>query len=87
MTEIERTTAGWQLVMDGCHRRTMQHSTMVVGDHGQGLLGFYDPPSDREIIQHQLTEPLRPRRAQKAMPADGIFGQASKELLIPRGAI
>ena len=59
MADLERTNAGWQLVIDGCDKRTLPRSTTPVDDHGQGLLSYYKPPSSLELVQHQIAAPLR----------------------------
>ena len=51
MADLERTAAGWQLLISGCEKRTLPRSTTPVDDHGQGLLGYYQPPTDPEILQ------------------------------------
>ncbi len=73
MADLERTAAGWQHVIDGCEKFTLPRSTTPVDDFGQGLLGYYKPPTDPEILQHKLAAPLRGRRAQKALPVSGLF--------------
>jgi hypothetical protein len=73
MNEVERTPAGLQIVMLGCERRTQPRSTTRVDD-GQGLLGFYKPPSLREQLANRADAPLRPSKGQKALPKSGLFG-------------
>ncbi|MDH3235588.1 MAG: hypothetical protein OEQ29_18865 [Alphaproteobacteria bacterium] len=73
MADLERTNAGWQLIIDGCEKHTLPCSTTPVDDHGQGLLGYYRPPSDPEIMQHKLAAPLRGKRAQRPLPVSGLF--------------
>ena len=73
MADLERTNAGWQLLIDGCEKRTLPRSTTAVDDHGQGLLGYYKPPSDSENMQHKLAAPLRSKRAQRPLPVSGLF--------------
>jgi len=75
MADLERTAAGWQLLIDGCEKRTLPRSTTPVDDHGQGLLGYYQPPSDSEIMQHKLAAPLRGRRPQMPLPVSGLFSR------------
>jgi hypothetical protein len=55
MSDVERTSAGLQIVIPGCERRTLPKSTTRVDEIGQGLLHFYKPPSLREQL-------VRPRR-------------------------
>ena len=73
MADLERTSAGWQQVIDGCDKFTLPRSTTPVDDHGQGLLGYFSPPSDSEILQHKLAAPLRGKRAQRPLPGSGLF--------------
>ena len=73
MADLERTAAGWQLLIDGCDKRTLPRSTTPVDDHGQGLLGYFTPPSDSELMQHKLAAPLRGKRAQRPLPVSGLF--------------
>lgn len=73
MSEIERTSAGFQIVIPGCERRTLPRSTTRADRTGQGLLHFYQPPSLREKLEKYVEMPLRPRRGQKALPKDGLF--------------
>ena len=75
MSDVERTSAGLQIVIPGCERRTLPKSTTRVDDIGQGLLGFYKPPSLREQLVTRADAPLRPNKAQKALPKAGLFGQ------------
>jgi hypothetical protein len=53
---VERTSAGLQIVIPGCERRTLPKSTTRVDEIGQGLLGFYKPPSLHEklALEEQL---------------------------------
>jgi hypothetical protein len=74
MTEIERTSAGLQIVIPGCERRTLPRSVTPADDRGQGLMPFYRPPSLRETLAHRAGTPLRPSRGQRALPKDGLFG-------------
>ncbi|MET4841923.1 hypothetical protein ABIF62_002418 [Bradyrhizobium japonicum] len=73
MSALERTTAGLQMVIPGCERRTLPRSTTRVDDVGQGLLSFYKPPSLHEQLVCRGNAPLRPRKAQKAPPKSGLF--------------
>jgi hypothetical protein len=45
MSNVDRTSAGLQIVIPGCERRTLPKSTIRVDEIGQGLLHFYKPPS------------------------------------------
>ena len=73
MADLERTAVGWQHVIDGCEKLTLPRSTTPVDDHGQGLLSYYKPPSDSELMQHQIASPLRGKRAQRPLPVSGLF--------------
>jgi hypothetical protein len=74
MNVVERTSAGLQTVIPGCERRTLPKSTTRVDERGQGLLHFYKPSSLREQLAHQVNAPLLPKRGQKALSKDGLFG-------------
>ena len=73
MSEFERTSAGLQIVIPGCERRTLRRSTTRVDEIGQGLFLFYKPPSLREKLEGRSEAPLRPSRGQKALPKSGLF--------------
>jgi hypothetical protein len=73
MSEFERTSAGLQIVIPGCERRTLPRSTTRVDEIGQGLFLFYKPPSLCEKLESRAEAPLRPRRGQKALPKSGLF--------------
>ena len=75
MADLERTAAGWQLLISGCEKRTLPRSTTPVDDHGQGLLTFYRPPTVSEHMQHKLVAPLRGKRAQRPLPVNGLFSR------------
>ena len=74
MSEIERTSAGLQIVIPGCERRTLPKSTTRTDEIGQGLFLFYNPPSLRENLERRADAPLRASKGQKALPKDGLFG-------------
>lgn len=74
MTNVERTSAGLQMVIPGCERRTLPRSTTRVDSVGQGLLEFYKPPSLREQLTLRGNVPLRPCKGQKPPPKSGLFG-------------
>ena len=61
MPDVERTPAGFQIVMPGCERRTLPKSTTASDDIGQGLLGFYRPPTLAEKLALLAARPLDPR--------------------------
>jgi hypothetical protein len=73
MSEVERTSAGLQIVMPGCERRTLPKSTTRVDESGQGLLHFYKPPTLREKLESRAEAPLRSTKGQKALPKSGLF--------------
>ena len=64
MPEIERTSAGFQIVLPGCEKRTLPKSTSAADDAGQGLLDFYQPPTLREKLDRLADAPMQPRRRQ-----------------------
>jgi hypothetical protein len=72
MAESEQTSAGLQIVMPGCERRTLPKSTSHADDSGQGLLHFYKPSSLREQLARRADAPSR-KRGQKALPRGGLF--------------
>ena len=74
MSDVERTPAGMQMVIPGCERRTLPKSTTRVDEIGQGLLGFYKPPSLRERLESRADAPLRPSKGQKPLPKGALFG-------------
>jgi hypothetical protein len=71
---IERTAAGFQMVIPGCEKRSLPKSTTRSDDSGQGLMAFYEPPSLVETMTHRANAPLQPRARQKAPPKTGLFG-------------
>jgi hypothetical protein len=75
MSDVERTPAGLQMVIPGCERRTLPRSSTRIDNLGQGLLGFYKPPSLREQLASRADAPLRPGKGQKALPQGGLFGR------------
>ena len=62
MAEVERTPAGFQIVLPGCERRTLPNSTTVADDAGQGLLGFYCAPTLREKLALRVAAPMDRKR-------------------------
>jgi hypothetical protein len=73
MTEVERTSAGLQIVMPGCERRTLPKSTTRADESGQGLLHFFKAPTLRERLVTLADAPLQPTRGQKAPSKNGLF--------------
>lgn len=78
MTNVERTSAGMQMVIPGCERRTLPRSITRTDDKGQGLLGFYQPPTQREQLDRRADAPLRASEGQKSPPQAGLFGFRSR---------
>ena len=74
MSEVERTSAGLQIVIPGCERRTLPRSSSRVDEIGQGLLHFYKPPSLRQKLDNRADALLQPSKGQKALPKSGLFG-------------
>jgi len=74
MAQIERSTAGLQLVIPGCERRTLPKSSSSANWFGQGLLGFYAEPTLGEKLMRRAAAPLTARTGQKALPKSGLFG-------------
>ena len=72
---VERTSAGLQMVNPGCEQRSLPRSPTPADQAGQGLLGFDNPPSLREILAGAATAPLQPRRGQRPPPRSGPFSQ------------
>jgi len=75
MADLERTAAGWQLFISGCDKRTLPRSTTMADERGQGLLGYYQPPSVSEVMQIKLAAPLRSKRVQRPLPINGLFSR------------
>jgi hypothetical protein len=73
MSDVERTSAGLQMVIPGCERRTLPKSTSRVDEIGQGLLHFYKAPRLREKLEIRADAPLRPSKGQRALPKSGLF--------------
>jgi hypothetical protein len=48
MSGLERTSAGLQMVIPGCERRTLPKSTTRVDEAGQGLLHYRARAASRE---------------------------------------
>ncbi len=74
MAGVERTSAGLQMIIPGCERRTLPKSTTRIDEAGQGLLAFYRQPSLREKLDNLADAPLRPNKGQKTPPNNGLFG-------------
>jgi len=73
MSQVERTTAGLQLVIPGCESRTLPKSVTRADKTGQGVLHFYNPPTLGEKLASRADAPLESRRGQKALPKNGLF--------------
>ena len=74
MVGVERTSAGLQMIIPGCERRTLPKSASRIDEAGQGLLAFYRQPSLREKLETLADAPLRPNKGQKTPPNSGLFG-------------
>jgi hypothetical protein len=64
MPNIERTSAGFQIVLPGCERRTIPKSDSRADDTGQALMPFYEPPSLQETLKRRAEAPMQPKRSQ-----------------------
>ena len=78
MSDVERTPAGLQMIIPGCEWRTLPRSITRVDEAGQGLLGFYKPPSLREQLAVRADAPLRPRKGQRASQADYLVSGSKR---------
>jgi hypothetical protein len=74
MPQVERTAAGLQTVFPGCESRTLPKSVARADETGQGVLHFYNPPTLGEKLASRADAPLEPRRRQKTLPRNGLFG-------------
>jgi hypothetical protein len=63
MADIERTSAGFQMILPGCERRTLPKSGSRSDDTGQGLLDFFNPPTAREELDLLVAAPLNGQTA------------------------
>jgi len=79
LTNVERTVAGLQMVIPGCEQRTLPRSTTRTDEIGQGLLGFYQPPTQREQLNQRADARLRANKRQKSPPQAGLFGFRSPD--------
>ena len=61
MPKVERTTAGLQIIIPGCERRTLPKSTTPVDESGQGCFISIGRPF------------CGPPKGQKALPKSGLF--------------
>jgi hypothetical protein len=73
MAQIERSTAGLQMVIPGCERRTLPKSSSSANWFGQALLGFYAEPTLAEKLALRAAAPLTARSEQRALPRSGLF--------------
>jgi hypothetical protein len=62
MRDFERASAGFQIVLPGCEKRTLPKSTSAADDAGQGLLDFYSPPTLHEKLNRLAEAPMQPKR-------------------------
>jgi hypothetical protein len=73
MQAVDKTAAGFQIILPGCERRTLPKSTSYADYCGQGLLCFYLEPTQQERFSHLIEAPLTARRGQQAPPRTGLF--------------
>ena len=73
MPSMERTKQGWQYVIPGCERRTAPGTVFSLDTGGQLGLPGYEPPTDRERLQHRMQAPLRPRVPQRSLHGTSLF--------------
>jgi hypothetical protein len=62
MTHIERTSAGFQMVIPGCETRTLPKSASYSDQTGQGLFRFFRPPTVKEKLDLIAAAPLDGRK-------------------------
>ena len=62
MADVERTSAGFQMVLPGCERRTLPKSETRSDETGQGLLNFFSAPTAREKLDALAGAPLDGRK-------------------------
>ena len=58
MGEVERTAAGFQIVLPGCEGRTLPKSVTRSDGTGQGLFQFFSPPKAKEKLDFIARAPL-----------------------------
>ncbi len=71
----ERTKAGIQYILPGAERRTAPRSTFSMDETGQLLIAGYESVTESERLQKRASDPMRPRRAQKAAEFTPLFGR------------
>jgi hypothetical protein len=67
MTDVERTPAGFQMVLPGRGGRTLPRSITRSDEEGQGLLQFFAPPTAKEKLEVLAAAPLLGKRASKKL--------------------
>jgi len=67
MPSIDRTPAGMQMVLPGCERRTLPKSTTRSDSEGQGLLQFFNAPTNKEKLDLLASAPLNARKASQKL--------------------
>ena len=67
MTDVERTPAGFQMILPGCSGRTLPKSVTRSDQKGQGLLQFFAPPTAKEKLEALAAAPLAGKRASKKL--------------------
>jgi hypothetical protein len=65
MANVERTGAGFQMIIPGCEPRTLRKSATRSDDSGQGLLQFFEAPTLKEKLELLAQAPLDSARALK----------------------
>ena len=73
ISDIERTSAGFQAVIPGCERRTLPKSTPSSDDTGQGLLDFYRPLTREQLVDDQRLDEDRMLVNEARAEADPIY--------------
>ena len=66
MPNINRTPAGMQMVLPGCEQCTLPKSTARSDDTGQGLLQFFNAPTNKEKLDLLASAPLKARRQDRS---------------------
>jgi hypothetical protein len=67
MTDVDRTPAGFQMVLPGCAGRTLPKSVTRSDQKGQGLLQFFAPVTAKEKLEVLAAAPLVGKRASKKL--------------------
>jgi hypothetical protein len=73
VAQIERSSAGLQMIIPECEWRTLPKSSSSANWFGQGLLGFYAEPTLQEVIAQHANAPLAARRGQMVPSRTDLF--------------